>query len=186
MKTLITTAEVINGGLFRPAPTSARFDAHLIAPHIKDAEARFVVPVLCREFYDKLIEVKGDNVSNYNSAVGAIVQAFPDDEAYERLWTEHLLSFCAYSVLYEAYPFIAVQLGSNGLYLNSTEFGENVGIAGVKFMQDTLLQRIEHKRDKLAVYLCEHKEVLVGFCHRNCRYCYDEGGVDKELGVVFY
>lgn len=185
---LIHPQEVINGGILRPAPLNARFDVQLIAPHVSEAEERFALPALCQAFYDALVAEKAGTISNYNPAVGAIVPAFPGNAAYEALWTEGaLMKFLALAATYEAMPFIAMQFGANGLFLNNTEFGENAGIKGVQFMQDTLLERIERKRVKLMEYLCENKAALTGFCGDYCEDC-DDGAKEaqKYQGIIFY
>jgi len=146
--TLIQAKEVINGGIVRPAPSDVRFDALLLSPHIQDAEERFVKPILTSGFYMTLTDEKGTTISNYNASLGSTAAGFSTN-AYEELWTKHLRDFCAVAVLYESLPFIGLQAGSNGLYLNDNEYGRNAGVDGVKFMQDTLMTKLRAKEEAL-------------------------------------
>jgi hypothetical protein len=189
-ETLIKPSEVVNGGIVRPAPTDSRFDAHLISAHIHDAEQRFVVPVLSSAFHITLIEAQSSAASQYNASLGSTAVKFTST-AYEQLWTKHLREFTAAAVLYEAMPFIAIQAGSNGLYLNDNQFGQNAGLNGVKFMQDTLLQKIEIKKKSLQQFLCSCASNLDGFSTTAVDYCSsgcDSGTTDAEkiTGWVLY
>lgn len=189
--TLIQPKEVINGGIVRPAPADVRFDALLLSPHIQDAEARFVIPVLTSAFYYALIAEKGTTESNYNPAFTSTAAAF-STTAYEALWTDHLRDYCAACVLYESLPFVGVQTGANGLYLNDSEFGRNAGIDGVKFMQDTLMTKIQVKERRLKEYLCTCAAALPAFSSSAAGYCpssgcpFEDDTPATKLGIILY
>lgn len=189
---LIQATEVINGGVTRPAPVDVRFDALLLSPHIQDAESRFVVGILTQNFYDVLEAEKSATASNYNSSLGATAQAFPSAAAYETLWTEHLRDFCAVAVLYEAMPFVGLQIQSGGLYLNEATYGQNAGLPGIKFMQDTLMAKLEVKAERLKAWLCSCAAALEGFEPSATDYCPCSGGeilpdeVQKFHGIILY
>lgn len=176
-ETLIKASEVVNGGILRPAPAGSRFDAHLVSAHIYDAEQRFVVPVLTSAFHVTLMAAQSTAASQYNSSLGATAAKFTST-AYESLWTGHLREYCAAAVLYEAMPWISLQVGANGLYFNDNQFGQNAGLAGAKFMQDTLLQKIEVKRKRLEQFLCSCAANLTGFNTSAVDYC--PSGCDTE------
>lgn len=185
---LITGNEVINGGILRPAPVTARFDVHLIEPHLDDAMARFIIPLICEGFYNALVTEKAGTVSNYNSAVGPLQNAFPGNTAYEALWTTGgLMKLCALAALYEAAPFIVMQAAAGGIFTNDTEYGQSVGVSGVKFYQDTLMRKIELAGPRLVSYICDNEESLDGTCEDFCGGC-DTGDKkpDKDLGIIFY
>lgn len=167
---LITANEVINGGAARPAPLNARFDAALISPHIADAIREHVLPVVGDAMMATMLSKKNTANCNYNTAVGAIVKAFPasGDAAYETLWTEHLYDLCAWAVMYEALPFISMQTGSNGVFTVSTEFGKSEGVQGVKYLQDQMRRRIEQKTDALKAYLCANSGDFADYDTSNC------------------
>lgn len=189
---IIKASEVINGGIARPAPADVRFDAMLLSPHIADAEARFVVPILTEDFYGVLEAARSASASNYNPSLGATAQAFPSAAEYESLWTEHLREFCAVAVLYEALPFVGLQIQAGGLYLNDTSFGQNAGLQGIKFMQDTLLSKLEVKAERLKSWLCSCAASLDGFNPSATDYCPCSGGeilpgdVQKFHGILIY
>jgi len=170
MTTLIKPAEVVNTGVYRPAPTTARFDVNVIAPHILSAEERFLLPVLGVDLYDDLVLKQNAAESNYNPSVGAIVLKFPNDPAYESLWTSYLMRYTAYCIFYEVLPFLAVQVSSKGIYQNDSEFAQNQGISGVRFLQDNMMQKIDNLKPLLEIYLCKNKTALPLFdsCHCPC------------------
>lgn len=147
---LIQASEVIQGGIARPTPADVRMDQALIAPHIETAEYRWVLPALGEDFYNTLTEEKGTSTA-FSTA------------AYQTLWGTHLKALCANASLYEAAPFIVIQAGSNGLYMNRNEYGETVGIEGLKFYQDTLKQRIEISARRMRDWLCTCAADLPGF-----------------------
>ena len=147
---LIQASEITQGGIARPAPTDIRFDNALIAPHIQSAEWAWVEPVLGTSLYDTLKAEKGTSSAFTTSA-------------YQALWDTHLKQLCANASIYEATPYIVLQLGSNGLYLNSQDYGQNVGIEGVKFYQDTLRTRLARQQEKMKDWLCSCAASLPGF-----------------------
>lgn len=141
MSQLIQPSEVIAGGVARPTPADVRLDKSLISPHIQDAEFRWIVPAIGLTLYDAMVAQKGTSTA-FTSAV------------YQQLWDKQLKSFCANAVLYEAAPYMVMQLGSNGLYTIDNEYGQNVGVEGLKFYQDTLLQRLDVKKKRIKDFLC--------------------------------
>lgn len=153
-QTLIQPGEVVNGGVLKQTPVNARFDLAAIAPHIADAERAHLIPIIGAEFYADLVAEKSGAVSNYNTAVGAVVEAYPTNGPYETLWINHLLPICAWAVYYEMLPFIAVQVGTNGAFVNNTEYSNNTGLQGAKALQDASRRRIEIKAEALKTYLC--------------------------------
>ena len=106
MSQLIQPSEVISGGVARPTPADIRLDKALISPHIEDAEFRWVVPAIGLSLYDAMVADKG-NTTAFTST------------AYQQLWDSQLKALCANAVLYEASPFMVMQMGSNGLYTST-------------------------------------------------------------------
>lgn len=178
MQTLLTANEVINGGYFRPTPMNARFDALLIEPHIKFAFERHVMPILCEPFYNDLLSKRNPNMINYNPTCGNLQIAYQTSQCYEELFTRFLYGYCSLAVMYEALPFIAVQTGSNGLYLNNSEYSQNAGIDGVKFIQDTLMDRITRTKNLMIDFLCKNESCYKLFCREQCDCC--DCGCDDE------
>lgn len=177
MKTLIQPLEVIQGGTARPSPADIRLDKSLVSTHIQAAEWRWVKPALGDDFYSALVDEKGTSSAFTTSA-------------YQTLWDEQLKSLCANAALYEAVPYIVTQLGTNGLYYIDNEYGQNAGLDGVKFYQDTLKQRITLQQEMLKDWLCSSASALPAFSPSavgcpDCTCCEDESGnVYNDFGIV--
>lgn len=147
---LIKASEITQGGIARSSPADVRFDNALISPHIQSAEWAWVEPILGTTFYDALCSEKGNS------------SAFTTP-AYQTLWDTHLKALCSNASIYEAAPFVVMQLGANGLYLNNQDYGSNVGIDGVRFYQDTLRTRIHRQQEKMRDWLCSCAASLPDF-----------------------
>ncbi len=158
--TLINVGEVVNGGIFRPAPLNARFDTQLLVPQLYVAELTYIKPALCQAFYNDLIAKKNTANCNYNTAVGPVVLKFTTNPNYELLWTTVLFELCARAVFLQALPNIAYQTGSNGIYMNNTEFANNAGDKGLKLLQDNERRAIEVLQGALKSYLCDNKTLF--------------------------
>lgn len=189
--TIIQESEVINGGILKATPLNARFDAMLIQSHIADAERRHFLPCFCREFYARLIAEKNPTPSNYNPDLGPIVQAYPNDAVLELFWTEILLKFLSCAGLYEALPFIGMQIGSNGIFINDSHNAQPAGVNGIKFLQDTLLERLQRQKELFEKEICENDQFddLVNYdlCENYCKDCSgDDDDITKTLGIIIY
>lgn len=141
--TLIQAAEVVNQGIVRGAPMNARFDASQIAPNISEAERRFLKTFINQEFFDDLVAQKNPVPSNYNPDLGPIVLAYPANAEYETLWTQYLFPYLSKASLHESLDGIVLQVGSNGIFLNDTEYAQNAGISGLGFMKDSLMETLK-------------------------------------------
>ena len=200
--TLIKPSEVINGGVVRSTPLNSRFDQQLLAAHIKIAEERFVIDVLCADLYDDMVAQQNTSESNYNINIGPIVQKFPANAAYETLWVEHLLYYTSNAVLYQALPNIAIQIGSNGLFLNAGNMAENAGVKGLTFWQDTIQQSLDVKRQTIENFLCSNQSDYTlyldykcdncegcGHTQENCKgyaKCGKHNKTSKNTGIILY
>jgi len=157
MATLINPNEVINGGIVRPAPLNARFDVMLISPNIQPAELRFIQPNVCKDMYEDMILVKNTVDCNYNLALGAIVEKFPNNPEYETLWVSYLYGICARAAMVQSLPHIAMQTGSNGIYLNNTEFSQNAGVKGLEFLQQNDIAAINVLIAAMQQFICDNR-----------------------------
>ncbi len=200
--TLIKPGEIINGGVVRSTPLNSRFDQQLLAAHIKIAEERFVIDVLCADLYNDMVAQQNTIESNYNINVGSIVQKFPTNAAYETLWVEHLLYYTSNAVLYQALPNIAIQIGSNGLFLNGSNMAENAGVKGLTFWQDTIHQSLDVKRQTIENFLCSNQSNYAlypdykcnncegcGHTQENCKgytKCGKHNKTSKNTGIILY
>lgn len=184
--TLINVGEVVNGGLFRPAPLNARFDTQLLAPQIYVAELTYIKPVLCEDFYNDLIAEKNTTDCNYNSVIGAIVPKFASNADYETLWTTVLFELCARAVYLQSLPYIAMQTGSNGIYMNNTEFANNAGDKGLKMLQDNERRAIEVLQGALKSYLCDNRTLYPLYPSAELCECETGCGCDTCKGLSPY
>ena len=155
--TLIQAEEVVNQGILKGSPLSSRFDASQIAPNIAEGERRFLKTFINEEFFDDLIAEKNPTPSNYNPDLGLIVLAFPNQADYELLWTQHLFPYLSRTSYYESLDGIVIQVGSNGAFLNDTQFGTNVGIQGLKYMKDAALEWLNGRQPDIITFLCENE-----------------------------
>jgi len=168
-------SEVIDGGIAKPAPLTARFDPLLIVPHLKVAQRKWVFPLLCKNLLNDIIAeatVGGQiNISNYNPNLGQVVQKFKTQPDYEEFWRTCFRQYIAHVTILEAAPFIGVQLGNAGFFANDAHYGTNIGIEGIKWWIDNAMDRAETMKQMMVEYLCENvaKFPLWGDCH--CKTC---------------
>jgi hypothetical protein len=154
------------------------------------AEDRFLKPIANQTFLADLIAQKNTIPSNYNIDLGPLIEAFPSNANYEILWKQYLLPFLSRAVYVVALPEIVLQSGSNGLFLNNTEFSSNSGIDGLKFMQDTQLQHLEKRRPFIIEFLCNNKTTYTLFDDKICPCCEitdcKEAASASDLGIILY
>ncbi len=158
VRTLITAIEIVNQGIVKAAPISNRFDASILAPQIDLAEQRFLKTFINVEFYNNLLVQRTADEINYNADIGTIKIAYPTNADYEELFTQYLYPYICRSVIYESYPYIAIQTASNGMILDSPSYGENAGIKTMQTYRDTILQTLEGSKVVVLKYLCENKD----------------------------
>lgn len=171
MATLIKPEEVVNNGIVRPAPLTARFDEQLIAAHIQVAEEKHIVPVLGRDFYDALVAAQNTSACNYLPPL-PLVDKFPSDPLYETLWVGYLYQLVARAVYLTSLPYIALQTGANGIYLNNSEYSQNAGVQGVKMLQDTERDNVLSMRQATLDFLCRNYTDYPLFdADENCETC---------------
>lgn len=155
--TLIKAEEVVNQGILKGAPLSSRFDSSQISPNISEAEDRFFKTFINEEFYDNLIFEMNPLASNYNPDLGPVVLKYPTNPLYETLWTQYFFTYLSWAAYHESLDGIVVQIGSNGAFLNHTEYGDSIGIKGLKFLKDSALQTLQGKKPRIIKYLCDNK-----------------------------
>jgi hypothetical protein len=167
-ETLIKAEEVVTNGIFRPSNLSTNFDQNLIAPYIALAEEGNTVRILGVDLYEDMILNQNPLPSNYNPNAGAIVLKFPTNTAYENLWTKFLLRYEGLIVVNYALPFIGLQTSTQGVLLKNTEFAENAGIEGIKFLQDTIQKPIDNLEPRIQDFLCKNKGDYLKFDSSKC------------------
>ena len=167
-ETLIKAEEVVTDGIFRPSNLSTNFDQNLISPYIALAEEANTVRILGVDLYEDMIANQNPLPSNYNPNAGAIVLKFPTVPAYENLWVKFLLRYEGLIVVNYALPFIGLQTSTQGVLLKNTEFAENAGIEGIKFLQDTLQKPIDDLEPRIKDFLCTNAADYEKFDSSKC------------------
>jgi len=172
--TLIKAQEVVTDGIFRPAAVTTNFDQNLISPHIADAEINNVIRLLGISLYDDMVANQNPIPSNYNPDAGALVQKFPTNSAYEALWVKYLLRYEGLIVYVTALPFIGLQTTPQGVLKMNTEYAENTGMEGVKFLQNEIQRRIDNLEPLIEAYLCDNAADFPKFDEeKRCNSCKD-------------
>jgi hypothetical protein len=134
---ILSAFEVLAGGVLRQTSLESRMDQGEIAQHIEDAEIRYVKPLLGDAFYAYLVSEKLTDSCNYNEDKGAVIYKYDDTTAVdtvEYLFRKYLYKLCALAVYHQALPFVGVKSTNSGVMLNNTEFAQNVGFEGIRFL----------------------------------------------------
>jgi len=186
VRTLITAFEIVNQGIVKAAPFSNRFDASILAPQIDLAEQRFLKTFINPEFYDDLKAQRTPNEIQYNSDIGSYQIAYPSNVDYEELFTQYLYPYICRAVIYESYPYIAIQTESNGLLLNQPSYGQNAGVKVMQMQRDSMLGTLEGTKPLIIKYLCENKDKYpLWDDSKYCDDCKKEEKEGRKIGFVF-
>ena len=186
VRTLIQANEIVNQGILKAAPLSNRFDASLLAPHLDMAESRFLKTFINKEFFDDLLTQRNTNQINYNAKINPVEIGFPNNADYEELFSQYLYPYIARSTVYEAYPFIAVQIGSNGLFLNDAGYGQNSGVKTMNLYRDSMLQTLNGSKPQIIDFLCKNKDKYPLWDDSTfCADCNKKEIDGRDIGFVF-
>lgn len=190
VNSIISAFEVLAGGVLRQTSLESRMDQGEIAQHIEDAELRYIKPILGDTFYNNLVSTKLTDSCNYNEDKGALIYKYANTQAVdtkEYLFKKYLYKLCALAVYHQALPFIGVKSTNQGVMLNNTEFAQNVGFEGIRFLQQQIMDNISARQAELTKYLEAKKDVFDNF-----GYGADEDGCEvnkpytNTTGIIFY
>jgi len=161
---ILSAYEVLAGGILRQTSLDIRMDQSEIAQHIEDAERRYLKPILGDTFYTYLITNKATDSCNYNEDKGAVIYKYADpatgtdlQDAIENLFQKYLYKLSAYAVWHQALPFIGVKSTNAGIMLNNTEFAQNIGFEGIRFLQQQIIENINARQQELKDYLKDNE-----------------------------
>lgn len=196
-ETLIQAKEISGGGFLKSVPVSNAFDYSKLVPHIQDATDRFLIDsgLVSDDFYKSLYDEIANDVSNYNTKLGAVVKKYNVGDPvygihYEELWTKYLMRLLSLGTLYEALPYIELQIGNSGLSSLEGNLQKSAGVPGVKFLRDVLMEKIERVSRKMKEWLCDNKEDfdLYDVDGSRCLDCDGDGDdlASGHLGIVMY
>lgn len=183
MQTLIKPSEVVSGGIMRAAPQSSLMDVQLIAPHVNTAELEFVKGVLQVDLYMDMVVQQGISPCRYNPALGAIVPKFPNNADYEALWQAYLYELCATCCLFQALPFVAAQIGSNGVLIPQGINTVPAPVQQTRDMGDNLSRRIVLLQKEVTAYIEANSS---GFPLYVLPKCGKNKGLFGDFGVILY
>lgn len=162
MITLLKPQEFNRSGITRPAPVNGAFDIHLVAPFVRDAELRFLKPVLGKIMLERMRTLQNEALCNYNEVTGVLVKKFPDSDAesvaFEALWTEHVFEYLAMATHWMALPNIKNQTQSGGFVQISDHNSSQSSAKDMDKILDHHLQILELRKVDMTEWLCDRAE----------------------------
>lgn len=190
VNSIISAFEVLAGGVLRQTSLESRIDQGEIAQHIEDAELRYVKPILGDTFYNNLVSTKLTDSCNYNEDKGALIYKYQNTQAVdtkEYLFKKYLYKLCALAVYHQALPFIGVKSTNQGVMLNNTEFAQNVGFEGIRFLQQQIMDNISARQAELTKYLEAKKDIFDNFGYgADADGCEENKPYSNTTGIIFY
>ena len=190
VNSIISAFEVLAGGVLRQTSLESRMDQGEIAQHIEDAELRYVKPILGDTFYNNLVSTKLTDSCNYNEDKGALIYKYANTQSVdtkEYLFKKYLYKLCALAVYHQALPFIGVKSTNQGVMLNSTEFAQNVGFEGIRFLQQQIMDNISARQAELTKYLEAKKDIFDQYGYgADADGCEENKPYSNTTGIIFY
>lgn len=135
---------IINEEYFKQySPIPDNYDLNEIKPFFKVAEQLWVLPLMGQALYDELLEqVCENNVTPENATL--LLVTYP---------------YLAFSICYEALPFIAYHFSQVGVTKGKSDNSDSVSINDVNFISSTLRTQVEVMKGQLKKFLEEHSDV---------------------------
>lgn len=190
VNSIISAFEVLAGGVLRQTSLESRMDQGEIAQHIEDAELRYVKPILGDTFYNNLVSTKLTDSCNYNEDKGALIYKYANTQSVdtkEYLFKKYLYKLCALAVYHQALPFIGVKSTNQGVMLNNTEFAQNVGFEGIRFLQQQIMDNISARQAELTKYLEAKKDIFDQYGYgADADGCEENKPYSNTTGIIFY
>ena len=172
MQTIIKTSDVLSSTALKTTPIHVSFDPVLIEPFLDIAELRRLVQT------DILGDCEDDARAFYyairddrDASTGLFTNAH-----YQKLFDDYLNKYLCLSVVVEALPHIAQQVGTGGIFEAQTQFLDNAGEKGADNLQDKYLRMLGVLRKEIQYYLKEnytlfplYKNTLLDKYYNDCR-----------------
>lgn len=154
-------------------PSDSHFDRGLIDKHIRHAEYRHVKPFLGDTYYDALVTAAaGDADTNLTSH-------------NKTFWDEWLKDICGYAVLYEAYPYIANKIHSNGIVNTSAQNAEGLRPSELKYFRAQIIDRLKNLIVLADEWLTDRKANYPDYKGNNDDDCEERGDLySEDLGIL--
>ena len=93
------------------------------------------------------------------------------------------------AVLCLTLPSVTLQVSSQGVMTNNSQYAQNSGLSGMKFLMDNELQNTEERKPIIIKFLCDNKASYPLFCRSNFCGSDDEDDFNKpkrNVGLIFY
>jgi hypothetical protein len=185
--TVLKPAEITSSGIFRGAPVSGRFDAFLTAPHIIDAEREYFEPIVGAAMWQDMIDKRGSANCNYNTAIGTVVPAFPDDPNYETFWEMHAFEFISLAVYWFAIPYIQTQMHSGGAVNINDQFHRSATVQQIDRLQNQTGDTLSKRAYAITQWLCDNENDYPLFTNTSCNSgCTDSNQNLRRNGIIIY
>ena len=147
---------IINEEYFKQySPIPDNYDLNEIKPFFKVAEQLWVLPIMGQALYDELLEqVCENNVTPENATL--LLVTYP---------------YLAFSICYEALPFIAYHFSQVGVTKGKSDNSDSVSINDVNFISNTLRTQVEVMKGQLKKFLDEHRDIYPLYRPDDCDVC---------------
>lgn len=147
---------IINEEYFKQySPIPDNYDLNEIKPFFKVAEQLWVLPIMGQALYDELLEqVCENNVTPENATL--LLVTYP---------------YLAFSICYEALPFIAYHFSQVGVTKGKSDNSDSVSINDVNFISTQLRSQVEVMKGQLKKFLDEHRDIYPLYRPDDCGVC---------------
>lgn len=119
-------------------PISSSIDVTMLTPHIESSQIIWQREILGRILYDDII-TKFD------------AQTLSADEIE---LVGYMKPAIAYRTVYEALPFLSIQLKAKGAVKLRGEFEDQASLADVKYLRDNFEKKAQYYEERVVEYLC--------------------------------
>jgi len=161
--------EVVAAGIVGVNPGTTGLSIAKVVPHISSAEERYLKPLLGLSLLDDLIAQRAGTASNYNSQPPVL--KFPNNAAYELLWTKYLWQYAANAAFVQALPYIYYQIAEAGIFVNSTEYAKPAKQVGLDALIDDFQMRQAGLEESIKQHICRNPTDFPLFPNDNCDSC---------------
>lgn len=153
MNDTIIIPSIINEAYFKQySPLPSNYNIDDIRPYFNIAEQIWVKPILGEPLYEELLEqVVNNNVSEENSTL--LLMVYP---------------YLAYSITYEALPFIGYHLTEVGITKGKSENSDSVSINDINYINTHIRAQVEAMKTMFKKWLNDHADSYPMYTPDDC------------------
>ena len=119
-------------------PISSSIDVTMLTPHIESAQIIWQREILGRVLYDDIIlKFSGQTLSSDEIEL-----------------VEYMKPAIAYRTVYEALPFLSIQIKPKGAVRLRGEFEDQASLNEVKYLRDNFEKKAQYYEERVVEYLC--------------------------------